>query len=289
MTGRFRKSKNAQTSNKALRPADPSAERESKATVWSAVFAGFSLLALMASIIVSIHSAQLTGQQNNNAQQQELVTLVTDIVQGQQGSSPTNGSGISAELAQLGEAEEANNIINGLPPSDVSSVEIYIVGRGLELGDDYQLALLLFAKVEQKGPDPSTAADAWRSAAAISYQLGLTSRAEGYINLAKESFNGPHVLGSRSSKESDIAFTDLFDVYYQIYYQAPSDCSTAINEWNEAAGLIKENKNLLSGPNDTTTEENARNALAYTCHVPLVTLKKEIPFQAEPPQPGNAG
>lgn len=293
MTERPRKSKNTETSNEPLSPEGPSAERESKATVWSAVVAGFSLVALAISIIVGIHSTQLAGQQNNDVQQQnsdvqqqELVTLVIDIAQGQQGSSPTNGNGGFAQLAQLGEAEEANNIINSLPPSDVSSAESYVVGMGLEDGEDYQRALLLLEKSAQKAPDPRTASAAWRSAAAVSYQLGLTSQAEGYIKLAKGSFDRPRELVF--NKDNDIAYTDLFDVYYQIYYP-PVDCSAAISGWNEAAGLIKENKNLLSGPSDVLTENNARNALANTCHVPLATLKNEIPVQTDLPQPSNTG
>ena len=58
----------------------------------------------------------------------------------------------------------------------------------------------------------------------------------------------------------------------------PIDCSAAINEWNKAAGLIGENKNLLSGSSANATEKNAGNALANTCHVNRATLEKEIPF-----------
>jgi hypothetical protein len=272
MAERSRESKNTQAPDEALSPPD-------RATVNASHWALGSLAVSMISLIVSFYSAYLTGQQNSNAQQQELVTLVTDIAQGQQGSSTVNVNGISVELTQLGEAEEADNIINSIP-SHVSSVERYIVGMGLEAGKDYQPALKLVMEAAMEGSDPRTAADAWRAAAEIKYKLGSDSQAESDIYLAKRSFDKPDVL--KFDKENDIAYTDLFDVYYQ----APINCSAAINEWHEAAGLIKENKNLLSGPNATATEKNAGNALANTCHVPLAVLEKEIPFQVDLPQPG---
>lgn len=289
MTERSRKPEDAQSPGGAPSPETPSARRESNATMVSAFFAGLSVLAAGASIIIGNHSAQLARQQNDNTQRQELVTLVTDIAQGQQGSSSANGNSVSAQLTQLGEAEEANNIINGLPPADVSSVERYIVGTGLQGGEDYQPALMVLKKAAQEASDPRTAADAWRGAAAISYKLGLTSQAENDTNLARTSFYRPGVL--EFNKNENVAYTDLFDVYFQIYYKAPMDCSAAVNECDTAAGLIKKDKNLLSGSNSNITEKNARSALAKknTCHMPLSTLDKEIPLQANPPQASSAG
>jgi hypothetical protein len=287
MAERSSEAEHPQAPNSTPSPKDPSAERESKATVWSAVFAGFSLLALVASIIIGYSATklaeqqtklagqqtELTGQQNTNAQQQELVTLVTDITQAQQGSSTDNVNGISSELTQLGEAEEADTIINSLPPSDVTSVEEYVVGTGLEDGEDYQPALRLVMESAKAASDPRTTADAWRAAAYINYQLGFNSRAEYDIHQARRSFGQPDVL--EFEKESNIAYTDLFDIYYQARIVG---CSTAVNEWNEAIGLIKKNQNLLSGPSATAAEKNARNALADTCRVPLAALEKEVPI-----------
>lgn len=260
---------------------DLSAQRESKATVWSAIFAGVSLIALIASIFISFNATKLTEQQNNDARQQELVTLVTDIEQGQQGSSSINGQSISVELAQLGEAEEANSVINSLPSSEVSSVERYIVGIGLEDGYDYQSALALFTAAAREASDQRTSADAWRAAATINYKLGFRPQAESDINQAKSSFGGPDTRSF--NEESNRAFTDLFDVPYR----APFDCSVAVSEWSEAAGLYSKNNNILSGPNAIANEKNAAKSLAGTCHVPSSVLK-EIPLANNLPQPGSS-
>jgi tetratricopeptide (TPR) repeat protein len=288
MTKRTGESGNSQASDNAQGPADPNAGRQTKAAVGQMYAAFGALLLSVISLGVSGYSAYLTGQQNSNAQEQELVTLVTDIAQGQQqGSSTTvNVNGISVELTQLGEAEEAENIINSIP-SRVSSVERYVVGTGLEDGEDYQPALALIQAAAVEASDPRTAADAWRAAAEINYKLGRTSQAQSDINQAMGSFDKYRDFGFYNN--SNIAYTDLFDVYYQLYYRTPADCSKAINEWNGAADLIMHNKNLLSGSNATTAENNAGNALAKVCHIPHVTLEKEIPFQFHPPQPGSKG
>ena len=282
MTESSRDSQDTQVS-----PPSPE-EREANATVSAKNVAIAALVLSIISAGVSGYSAYLTGQQNSNAQQQELVTLVTDIAQGQQqGSSTTvNMNGISVELVQLGEAEEAENIINSIP-SHVTSVERYIVGTGLEDGEDYQPALTLIGEAATEASDPRTTADAWRAVAGINYKIGRTSQAQNDIEQANRSFNGYPLLGFYNN--SNIAYTDLFDVYYQIYYRTPADCSQATNEWQGAAGLIMKNKNLLSGSNAIATENNAGNALANICHVPRATLEKEIPFQVNPPQTGSAG
>lgn len=123
-------------------PADPDpAQSEAKATVTAKNVAIAALALSIISAGISFVSVYTARQQNTNAQRQELVTLVTDIAQGQQGSGTGNGNAINAELTQLGEAEEANTIITSLPPGDVSSVERYLVAPGLENGEDYTPAL----------------------------------------------------------------------------------------------------------------------------------------------------
>jgi hypothetical protein len=275
---------NPQGANAALIHKDPVAVRESKATVWSAVIAAISLIALVTSIIISFRvtgeQTALTQQQNTDARQQELVTLVTDIEQAQQASGTIDGQSISSQLAQTGEAEEADVLIGSFPSADVSSVERYIVGIGLEGGDDYQSALTLFTAAAQQKSDPRTSADAWRAAADVNYKLGFNPQAENDIGLAKQAFDGPDTRPF--NRNTNQAFTDLFD----IPYRAPLDCSVALSEWSDAAGLFGNDSNVLSGANAIANEQSAAKALATTCHVPASVLK-EIQIKSTPAESGS--
>jgi tetratricopeptide (TPR) repeat protein len=259
------KSENAQAPNSTLRPTDRAQIRESKATVISLVVACISLLGTIA---LGVYSAHLTNQQNSNAQQQELVTLVTDIEQGQQAATEPNGS--SAALIVLGEAEEANNIIADLH-SDVSSVEKYIVGKALEDGDDYQPALTLLTNAAQEKSDPRTTADSWRAAAGILYSLDMNSQAENDINQAKESYSEKDV--TERSKENNVAFTDFFDIPFQVSISIGRCSFAEKNEWDNAVQLMQKYHDLLSGSNAIANATSASNALLNTCKVPPATLK----------------
>ena len=184
---------NAQASHPPLSP-------EARATWGSTLIAAFSALISLVALGIGLYSAHLVEQQNSNSQQQALLSLVTDIQQGQQAPTSTNENAISAELAVLGEAEEASNIISDIPRSGVSSAEKYIVGRALEDGDDYRPALDLLTGAAQQASDPRTAADAWRGVAAILYTLKSASQAEEDVNRAEESFTGP--MSPRSASEA---------------------------------------------------------------------------------------
>lgn len=273
--------RNTQASSEALRKeiaegADIATIKESQSTQRATKIAKYSAwiaaLAAVASIVLSLYSAHLVGQQNSNAQQQELVSLVTDIEQGQQAATAPNGA--SAALIALGEAEEANSIIASLH-SNVSSAEKYIVGIALEDGDDYQPALTLLTSAAKEGSDPRTAADAWRAAAAVLYTLDMNRQAESDMDLARGSYTGKYVTWV--SRENNIAFTDLFDVPYQA---SIGQCSFAESkEWNKAAQLIQSyyyhyhHHYLLGGPNSKKVATNARQALLDTCKVAPGTLK----------------
>jgi tetratricopeptide (TPR) repeat protein len=256
-----REPNNEQISNPPLTP-------EAKATWGATLIAAFSALISLVALGIGLYSAHLVEQQNSNSQQQALLSLVTDIQQGQAPGS-TNGNVVSAELTVLGEAEEASSIINDSLRSGASSVEKYIVGRALENGDDYQPALKLLKGAAQQASDPRTAADAWRAVAAILYTLKLTSQAEGDVNRAKESFGRPDI--ATASKRSNVAYTDLFDIPYRVF----AGCATSQEEWNEASYLIRHNRDLLNGSNSTAALMNAGTALAKTCHVSRGTLKEK--------------
>lgn len=260
---------------------DPEVRAAKGSMYIAAVSAVISLLAIGAAVLIGLVQVHLVGQQNNNAQQQELTTLVTDISQGQQAASTSNteGTNLSPELTVLAEAEEANNIIDGLPSSDVSSVERYVVGQGLEDGDDYQLAIQLLTEAAQEKTDPRTTADAWRGAAAAWYALGSDKQAESDINQARVSFN---IFGvTIFSRASNIAFTDLFD----IFYRAPIDCSAALNEWDQAAQLTQADHYILNNGNSSGDYRNDVKALKDSCHVAADTLNVIYIAGSIPPQP----
>jgi tetratricopeptide (TPR) repeat protein len=222
-----------------------------------------TVIALVAGAI-AFYSAHLVAQQNTNAQQQELTTIVTNIVQGQQVAGSTQTSTVSTQIAALGEGEEANNIIHGLPGSDVSPVERYIVGLALEDGEDYETALPLLRGATQDGQNPRVSADAWRAVAAANYALGHNKTAEHDITQAIRSFDryGP----TSASQEGNIAYNDLFDATYRV---GIGDCSTALSEWDRAARLTERNPSLLAGSNAVTTAEHAMDALEdkHACDV----------------------
>ncbi len=265
----------------ADKPSIDEARTARRSMYIAAVSAFISLLAIGAAAVIGLVQVHLVGQQNNNAQQQELTSLVTDITQGQQASSSstsTQGTSLSPQLAVLGEAEEANNIIDDLPSADVSSVERYIVGQGLENGDDYQLAIPLLTKAAQEKTDPRTTADAWRGAAAAWYALGSDSQAESDINQAKASFDISGV--TNLSIENNIAFTDLFDVFYR----ASIDCSVALDEWDQAAQLTQGDHYLLT-TSSSTDYRNSDKALKDTCHMVPNALKMIYISGSIPPQP----
>jgi hypothetical protein len=255
--------------DKPLSPAEEASIDEARSTRRSTAIAAFSALvsvvAIGAAVGIGLYSAHLVEQQNTNAQQQELVSLVTDIAQQ---PASTSSTVVNPELATLGEGEEADSIIKDLPPADVSSVEKYIVAVALEQGQDYELALQLFTSAALEASDPRTESDAWREAASALYTLQLNSQAEYDINLAKKSYNGPGVTAF--SRENNTAFTDLFDVQYR----ASIDCSSALNEWDAAAGFIQAYPNTFTGvDNAIAAETNGREALVSICKVPLDTLK----------------
>jgi hypothetical protein len=258
--------------DKALGPVEMASIDEARSTRRSTGIAAFSaitsLIAIGAAVAVGLYSAHLVELQNTNAEQQELVSLVTGIAQGSPTGTITDQNAFNPQLTILGEAEEADNLIHQLPASDVSSAEKYIVGLALENGDDYEPALQLLTSAALEASDPRTASDAWRVAARILYILQLNSRAEKDISLAIKSYDEPGVTSV--SKLSNFAFTELFDVEYR----ASLDCSVALAEWNVAAQLSQADPDLLGGGNATASESDGRAALISTCKVPADTLKR---------------
>jgi len=278
MAGNAEKPKEPQTPEGTSNPVEKAQIEESEATQRATRIATGSLVlaivSVVASIVVGLYSAYLVRQQNGNAEQQELVSLVTNIEQGQQAATGPNGS--SAALTILGEAEEANNIIVSLH-SNVSSPEKYIVGSALEDGQDFKPALMLLTSAAKEASDPRTTADSWRGAAAILYKLNMNSQAEKDINQARESFSEKGKDVTQVSQDNNIAYTDFFDVPYQA---AIGQCSVAEKqEWDTASQLIQNYYSkhhhyyLLGGNNAKQAAVSAQKALRTFCKVPADVLK----------------
>jgi hypothetical protein len=244
-------------------PLDNAAIAESKAVRTSVYIAAFSAIISIIALIIGLYSARLVSQQNTNAQEQALVSLVTDIVQSQPVLAGTPQSN-SLELKALGEGEVANSIITSLPARDVSSIERYLVAEVLEDGQDDQPALKLFVSAAQEASDPRTAADSWREAATILYALDENSEADHDIELSKIAYDVPDV--TRSSFEDNLAFSDLFDIQYQVYV----NCSRAEDEWNEASKIIQENPSFLD-EKFKSLEATDMPDLLQICHILAVT------------------
>ena len=62
----------------------PPLSSEARATWGSTLIAAFSALISLVALGIGLYSAHLVEQQNSNSQQQALLSLVTDIQQGQQ-------------------------------------------------------------------------------------------------------------------------------------------------------------------------------------------------------------
>lgn len=248
-----------------------------KATRISAVIAGISVVLSVFAVAVGFYSVHIARQQNLDAQQQELVTLVTDMAQGplnivqasediKDNPATLHNVDVQIQLTELGEGEEADSIIQSLPNSEVSSVEEYQVGMALENGLDNKPALELFTSAALKASDPRTESDSWRAAASILYALGDNSAAENDTALAEVSYNRPDV--TTNDRENNIAYTELSDIQYQVFL----DCPTAGSEWNDATQIIAGNPNVLTNAL-IMTEQNAATDLIEKCHVPASTLK----------------
>jgi hypothetical protein len=246
-----------QASDEALRAAaDKATIASARVARWSAIIA---VVAVFVAAGSAAYSSYLTQQQNNSAQRQELVSLIGDIAQGQQASNTTNGKATPSQLLVLGEAEEANEIIGHL--SDVSQVEKYLVGGGLQYGQDYQDAQNLFTEAADENTVPRVTADSWRGAAASLYALNSNQKAENDINAAEKANGSP----------TGLAYTYLFDIPYRA---AISDCSTASSEWRQTAQLTQKQHNHLTGDNAMTAEKNAKAALVNVCKMTPAALEK---------------
>jgi hypothetical protein len=231
-----------------------------KATKLAAIITAISLLVSVFAIGISIYAARLTRQQNINAEQQELLSTVTDIEQLQ--NSPQSFE------RTLADAESAQYIMNSLHNTGIPSVEEYEVGIALEKEAVFRPALTLVERAARGAPDPVDVAQSWREAANIQYTLRQTKQAERDMILARTAFTVSN--SDMINVENNIAFTDFYDIP-RISAIGPAEgspgCRTSEAEWKEALQKIHQYPHILT-PSVQHQEGIAKESLRNNCQYP---------------------
>ena len=247
--------------------------------VAAAIIALISAAISLATFTVNMKQENLTAQQNDNSERQELVMLVTDITQepnnmAQAAESIKNNRNLlntvdsNILLSELAEGEEAYAIIQKLPGADVSSVEWYQAGVALLAGNDDNDALTAFENAANAHSDPRTEADALRNAAQIHYELGENSKAIVDIDRALGSFYTPGV--TKVANENNMAYTEFFDIPYQVKLR----CSNALAEWQQAN--LTASYPGVESPTLEVAKTNAEDSLMTRCHESSQVLNRPV-------------
>jgi tetratricopeptide (TPR) repeat protein len=224
-----------------------------------------ALIIALVSAGTSIIQVNTAKQQNIADEQQELVTLVTDIandpatVAEQSLTLQNNPTAVSqaangAEYAELADSEEAANLISLLNGNGVTATDYYETALGLQPSDSYAQALKFLNTAVGLPSDPRTHASILRYEAEIYYNLGAVSKAERSDALAEQAFNNaPDV--TKANQENNVADTEFFDAWYQ----AAISCSTALAEMSAAEEIFTSNLSAMyegtTSAYSSTTEE----------------------------------
>ena len=206
-------------------------EVAARATKYAAIIAAVSLVVSASAVVISVHAANLTRQQNINTEQQELLSIVTDIEQQQ--NSPQSFERV------LADAESAQYVMNNLHNTGIPAIEEYEVAIALESGAVFQPALALVENAARQAPDPFDVAQSWREAGNIQYALQQNQQAENDMILAKAAFTLKN--SNMVNVENNIAYTDLYDIPRRSAIdpnKGSLDCTTSETELNEAIQKI---------------------------------------------------
>ena len=228
-----------------------------RATKYAAIIAAISLLVSASAIAISVYAAHLTRQQNINAEQQELLSIVTDIEQQQ--NSPQSFERV------LADAESAQYIMNNLHNTGIPAVEEYEVGIALASGAAFQPALRLLENAARQAPDPVDVAQSWREAANIQYALQQNQQAENDMIFAKAAFTLKN--SNMINVENNIAYTDLYDIPRRSAIdpnRGSQSCITSEAEWKEAIQKIDLYPGIVTS-SVATQEKIAKEKLSTNC------------------------
>jgi hypothetical protein len=231
-----------------------------------------SIFALLISGAAAYFSYTQTNRQNNVANQQELLTIVTNIAQApvtlaqEQTSDPGNTSAqFGTDMSELANGEEAARFMSLLPSKDITPIEYYETGLALELGENYALALTYLGDATNQTVDPRSAANALRSEATINFDLGNLSVAEQDISDAEQAYNVhgslpvntanklPDVTGAQYW--NNVAYTGFYDASFFEIIQCPA----AVTELQAAEKVITDNPDAVTVEITSIKDQDIKN------------------------------
>jgi hypothetical protein len=214
--------------------------------VWVAI--PVAVIALVAAGF-SLQQANAARQQNTVSEQQELVTLVSDIAQDPQivtqeseafkGNQSALANAVSGtNFTELADSEEADYLIGLLHGAGVTAIEYYETALGIEASDSHTRALNLLNSAVQEATndsDPRTLANAWYAEASISYNIGNSSGYSEDLTHAQNAFSAS--LGATPIQyDRNLIYLKFFDASYKA---AARNCMLATSEINDANSMLK--------------------------------------------------
>jgi hypothetical protein len=232
-------------------------------TFIAAIAAVISLVSIGLTAYYASNANGVAAQQALNGEQQELVTLITDIAQEpvtiaqetasiQRDPAALHNAEVGTQLTELAEAEEAKSLLGVLPTSSLTAIDYYYTAMGLEAGESNAQAYSLLQTAGNMSTDPRTSANILRAEAQILYEGGDAKGAANDIRLAFQAFSGRGV--TPVVQDYNRAYTDFFDAQYQ----AQLDCQRATSEVTDG----KQQLTLIERyPHQDTTELEAEEAL----------------------------
>jgi hypothetical protein len=259
------------TDASGLLEKEPEKEQEHKAKTEKPWLTLISLGAMAVALVsAGFTYAQVAAakQQNVNAEQQELVSLVGAIAQypasidQQSEIFKHNYSAISQtqtgdEFTELADSEEAVNLIGLLDGKGVTAIEYYETAVGLQLGESDALPLQFLAAALRLTQFPETRASIWRLEAQIYYETGSASSAERADTLAGRAFDNASDVAT-TYPMYNLAYTKLFDAYYQA---AIPSCANAWAEVNTAVNILRALRRSPAPPPPSASAAVARYQL----------------------------
>lgn len=202
-------------------------------------------LAAVASALYAYGQERVTKQQDVIAEQQQLLTLVSAIIQEPsqllQAEQSLKGSAlvdvdVQYESELVANCEAAVNLVNTLNGQGVTGIEYVQIAEGLR-GTDNLTALAYLAHGAKIALDPNTRVDALRAAANILYQLGGAQNdklAHQDMLTALSAFDGKEDFTTDAENSNIVTY--LIDADKQIKLK---QCSTAAQEIRNANSLIR--------------------------------------------------
>ena len=243
--------------------APPKKKKHHHIATWIALA---SAVAAVISVFFVYKQVNAANQGNTVAEQQQLVTLTTTIVQQLNQLSASTSSGqiaLSDELTL--EGQSAETVITELHGIGVTGAEYEEVATALTNGEGYTTeALPYYQKAVNTPPyDVGTQASALRGEAALYYELGQPDTGHEYFMQAVNVFNG-NVM-AQYAKDNNIAQSYLADAEYDLNF---TENHLNFNGCSMAATDIKNAENFLSragpGPNATNPEFVTNDQSAYS-------------------------